>query len=291
MMVTLPIVRWTSRPRILAAIGMFCGAVGTLQAFPPAPSYALYGTVRDQVGQTISAEGAVVILFKGTQELGRTPISSGTRLDQNYELNVRLDQNRGGTTLYTEKAVATQSPFSLAVDIGGVRYYPIEASGPLTAGKGGERVRLDLTLGQDSDGDGLPDVWEQWQLYQAGYGPDDQGNWPLGLIDKNGDLDHDGNSNWLEYLAGTFAGDASERFDLQIKEKTASNVRFAFYAITGKTYTIESTTDMKTWTRVPFSVATPAAGAQSWQASNIGVVSAFCAPSSESRQLYRLTVR
>lgn len=262
-----------------------------VQAFPPAPYYTLYGTVRDQVGQTVTAEGATIILLKGTEELGRTPISFAARLDQNYELKVRLDQNRSGTTLYTEKAVATQGAFSIAVEIGGVRYYPIEASGPLTAGKGSERVRLDLNLGLDSDGDGLPDIWEQWQLYQAGHGPDDEGNWQLGLIDKNGDLDHDGSSNWLEYLAGTFAGDASERFELQIKEKTAGNVRFSFYAITGKTYTIETSTDLKTWTRVPFAVGGPAAGAESWQAAEVGVVNAFTPPGAALRQMYRLTVR
>ncbi len=265
--------------------------VGVVQAFPPAPYYTLYGTVRDQVGQTVTAEGAQIILFKGNQEVGRAPVSSGARLDQNYELQVRLDQNRSGTTLYTEKAVSTQSPFSIAVEIAGVRYYPIEASGTLTSGKGSERVRLDLNLGQDSDHDGLPDVWEQWQLYQSGKDPDEQGNWPLGLIDKDGDYDHDGTSNWLEYLAGTFAGDASERFALEIKEKTAGNVRFSFYAITGKTYTIEASADAKTWTRIPFAIGSPAAGSPSWQSADIGVVSAFCAAGSAPKQLYRLTVR
>jgi hypothetical protein len=243
------------------------------------------------VGQTVTADDAKVVLFKGAQELGRAPITNGTRLEQNYQLDVRLDHNRGGTTLYTEKALATQGAFGMAVDIGGTRYYPIEVAGTLAAGKGGERVRLDLTLGQDSDGDGLPDVWEQWQLYQAGKDPDEDGNWALHLIDKDGDFDGDGNSNWLEYLAGTFAGDATERFALDIKEKTETGVRFSFFAITGKTYTIETTTDLKTWTRIPFSVGAPASGSQSWQAPDVRVVSAFTAAGATDRQLYRLTVR
>lgn len=277
--------------RFAAAAGLFLLGMTPAWAFPPAPYYTLYGTVRDQVGQTITAQGATVILFKGSQEMGRTPINSGARLDQNYELNARIDQNRGGTTLYSEKALVAQGSFSMAVDIGGSRYYPIEVAGTLTAGKGGERVRLDLTLGQDSDGDGLPDVWEQWQLYQAGKNPDEDGNWPIHLIDKDGDLDGDGTSNWLEYLAGTFAGDATERFALDIKEKTATSARFSFYAITGKTYTIETSTDLKNWTRVPFSVGQPSAGAQSWKAADVGVVSAFASAASGDRQLYRLTVR
>jgi hypothetical protein len=262
------------------------------QAFPPAPYFSLFGTVRDQVGQTVVADQAQVILLSGIKEMGRTPITSGVRLDQNYELQVRLDQNRGGTTLYTEKAVATQSPYSLAVDIGGVRYYPIEVAGNLTTGKGGERVRLDLNLGEDTDNDGLPDVWEQWQLYQAGINPDENGNWPIHLIDRDGDYDQDGMSNWLEYVAGTFAGDATERFSLEIKEKTATHVRFAFFAITGKTYTIEATSDMKTWARIPFSVGpTATTGSPSWQSQDVAIVTAFTPVTAGSNQFYRLTVR
>ena len=263
---------------------------GGLLAFPPAPYYTLYGMVRDQVGQTLNVDGATLILLKGGTEIGRTPISN-LQLDQNYELNIRIDANRSGTTIYSEKALSAQGLFSLVVEMNGSLFYPIEVAGTLTAGKGGERVRLDLNLGEDTDGDGLPDIWEQWQLYQAGYFPDANGNWPLHLIDRNGDLDGDGLSNYLEYLAGTFAGDATERFDLQIKEKTETDVRFEFYAITGKTYTIERSADMKTWARVPFAIGAPAAGEQVYSATNVGILSAFATPASADKEFYRLTVR
>jgi len=265
---------------------------GSLSAFPPAPFYTLYGTVRDQVGQTITAEGAMIVLLKGGVEIGRTLIDSTSRLDQNYELRILIDQNRSGTTLYNAKAVPALGLFSLVVEMNGVKFYPIEVSGNLTAGKGGEQVRLDLNLGEDLDGDGLPDIWEMWQLYQAGYYPDENGNWPLHLIDRNGDLDKDGQSNWDEYLAGTFAGDATERFALEIKEKAANSVRFEFYGITGKTYSIERSTDVKTWTRVPFSIGTVAAGAPAYSATQASVLSAFTTPAvGGTREFYRLTVR
>ena len=263
---------------------------GIAHAFPPAPYYTLYGMVRDQVGQTVTAEGAVVILLKGGVEVGRTPVTSN-RLDQSYELNVRIDQNRSGTTLYTEKAVAAGGLFSMVVSMNNEFFYPIEVSGNLTAGKGGERVRLDLTLGEDKDKDGLPDVWEAWQLYQAGLYPDENGEWDLSLIDKDGDLDKDGQSNLLEYLAGTFAGDATETFGLTIKAKLPESVRFEFYGITGKVYTMESSLDMKTWTRVPFAVGAPGAGNNAHQASNVGIVSAFTAPRATHSEFYRLSVR
>ena len=261
-------------------------------AFPPAPYYTLYGMVRDQVGQVITAEGAMVILLKNGVEAGRTPITHGVQLDQNYELNIRIDQNRAGTTPYTTKAVAAQGVFSIVVQIDGVLFYPIEVQGNLTAGKGGERVKLDLNLGEDLDGDGLPDIWEQWQLYQAGIMPDESGNWDLSRINKNGDLDGDGVSNWLEYVAGTFAGDATERFDLKIKEKLPADVRFEFFAITGKTYTIERTTNLVTWTRVPFSVGAVGTGAETHTATDVGILSAFAKPVvGAANEFYRLTVR
>ena len=273
-------------PTILLAATASC-----LLAFPPAPSYTLYGLVRDQTGQTINSREAQLILLKGTSEVARTPITAHL-LDRNYELNIRIDQNRSGTSLYSEKAIAAQGLFSLAVEMNGNRFYPIEVSGGLTAGKGAERVRLDLNLGEDTDRDGLPDVWEQWQLYQSGRFPDNSGKWDIQLIDKSGDFDGDGRSNFLEYVAGTVAADATEKLELQIKEKSGEKVRFEFYAITGKTYTIERTTDANTWTRVPFSVGDVAAADLSYTATGVSILSAFTVPQTgASKELFRLTVR
>ncbi len=270
--------------------GVWLGAGLAAQAFPPAPYYSLYGAVRDQVGQVVRAEGAELILLKGGKEIGRSPITS-SQLDQSYELNLRIDQNRSGTAFYSDKAVAAQGLFSLVVSMNGALFYPIEVAGTLQAGKGGERVRLDLTLGEDADKDGLPDVWEQWQLYQAGRYPDENGLWDLSLIDKTGDFDKDGKNNLQEYIAGTFAGDASETFGLEMKEKQASAVRLEFFAITGKVYTLERSPDLKAWERVPFAVGAPGAGQTAHQATAVGVVSAFTALRPGPADFYRLTVR
>jgi hypothetical protein len=278
--------------RILVLVYFLISSGASLHAFPPAPHYTIYGTVRDQVGQRLTAEGAVLSLLKGGLEIGRTPINSALLLDQNYELSIRIDQNLGGTTLYSDKALAALGLFSLVVEMNGAFFYPIEVSGNLRAGKGGERVRLDLNLGEDLDRDGLPDAWEQWQLYQAGFLPDVDGNWQISLINRDGDFDGDGSSNLLEYIAGTFAGDATEKFALSIKEKLPTSVRFEFYGITGKSYTIESSIDLKNWTRVPFSIAAPTAGSISFTATDVGILTAFTATTpGDSKQMYRLSVR
>jgi len=262
------------------------------QAFPPAPYYTLYGIVRDQVGQTLEVEGAEILLLRGTEVIGRGPITRGLQLDQNYELNLRIDMARTGTQLYSATALTPQGVFSLAVEMNGSRFYPIEVSGTLRAGRGGDKVRLDLNLGEDLDGDGLPDIWEQWMLYQAGYYPDENGLWPLHLLSRHGDLDGDGISDWLEYVAGTFAGDETERFELQIKEKLPTSVRFEFFGIAGKTYTIERSSDMKNWAQIPFSVKVLGGGNLSYRASEIGIHTAFAAPEPNTAQaFYRLTVR
>ena len=274
-------------------ISTFCVLMpATIHAFPPAPYYTLHGMVRDQTGQTVAVENAAVLLLKDGRELSRTPVKSFLLTDQNYELAMRLDQTRPGTALYSAAAIAMQGTFSLAVEVGGQRYLPIEVSGNLTAGKGGEKVRLDLTLGEDTDRDGLPDAWEMWQLFQAGRHPGENG-WELNLLDKTGDFDGDGQSNFLEYIAGTFAGDATEFFKLEIKEKTGDRVRLEFYGITNKVYTVERSTDGLTWTRLPLATGTAtAAAASSFKATEVGVVSAFVTPAAgAAKEFFRLTVR
>jgi len=265
-------------------------AVPLARAFPPAPHYTLHGVVRDQIGATLQVEGAVLILLRDNVELGRTPVWKDLRLDQNYELAIRIDQNRAATRAYTSRAVPAAGVFSIAVEMNGQRFYPIEVAGTLRAGQGGERVRLDLNLGADTDGDGLPDAWEEWQLHQAGRRPGQPG-WDLALITRDGDFDGDGVSNFLEYVAGTFAGDATERFELRLTGKSATHVAFEFYGITGKVYGIEESTDLRTWQVLPFALAPGGATTSLHRATAIGVQPAFVATGPGPARFYRLTVR
>ena len=79
----------------------------------------------------------------------------------NYRVNLPMDGNTTGQ-LYQVSALRPTLPFSIKVQIRGVAYVPIQMAGRVwTTPKAGEIHRLDLTLGVDSDGDGLPDAWEQ----------------------------------------------------------------------------------------------------------------------------------
>jgi hypothetical protein len=172
----------------------------------------------------------------------------------------------------------------------GQKFYPIEVAGTLRTGNGGERVRLDLTLGADKNNDGLPDVWQEWVLYQAGRVPGTPG-WDINLITKTGDFDGDGTDNFLEYLAGTFAGDATERFELKFKNKTATTVAFEFYAITGKIYSIEQSADLQTWTTTPLSTTPTGPAATFYRATAVGILPAYVTTVPGASRFYRLTVR
>ena len=286
----------TKRMRIFSAVlcslwilfGLAQPFVG--RAFPPAPHYVIYGTVRDQIGATLLVEGAELVLLRNGIEIGRTPVFSQLKGDFNYELKIRIDQSRPATRTYSEKAVPANGLYSIVVEMNGEKFYPINASGNLQAGSGGERVRLDLNLGIDSDHDGLPDAWEEWQMYQAGLRPGPNG-WDLSLITRNGDFDGDGISNYDEYIAGTFAGDAAERFELRIVTKVPTGIKFEFFAITGKLYSIEESSDLKTWVPIVFRVGTAPTGALRFQAPSVDIVNATVDSPAATSRFYRLSVR
>lgn len=283
--------RFTASPfRFWLSIALGFTVASIAAAFPPAPHYTIYGVVRDQVGTTLSVEGAQIVLLRDNVEIGRVPVFKDLRLDLNYEFAIPIDQTRSSTRNYSSKAVPADGLYSLYVEMNGGRFYPIEVSGTLRAGQGGERVRLDLNLGADTDGDGLPDAWEEWQLHQAGRVPGTPG-WNLALIDRNGDFDGDGTSNYQEYLAGTFAGDATERFELKITGKIATTVSFEFFAITGKVYAFEESANLQTWTVVPFATTPGGATTALWRATAVGVQPAYVTFSAGISRFYRLTVR
>lgn len=283
------------RPAAGLAVALSLGAAAItwpnrLHAYPPAPYYTIHGMVRDNVGNTLVSAGAQIVLLRDSAELGRAPITGDLLADRNYELDIRIDHDRPATRTYSPSAVPALGLYSLAVDIDGLRYYPIEVAGDLRVGQGGERVQLDLNLGADTDGDGLPDAWEEWQLYQAGEYPGSPG-WNLARITRDGDFDGDGVSNHVEYVAGTFAGDATERFELKIVSIAATTASFEFFAITGKVYRIEASADLRTWTEIPFAVAAGGTPALFHRAAEVGVLPAYAEFPAGAKQFYRLTVR
>ena len=119
-------------------------------------------------------------------------------------------------------------------------------------GKPAQSTRLDLTLGEDADGDGIPDAWERALISALG------GNATLADINASGDLDGDGHSNLDEYLAGTYAFDPHDGFSLKLAMDKSGRPIIEFLAIRGRSYSIETSSDLKTWTPVSFRLITDA---------------------------------
>lgn len=236
---------------------MIIGPLATLpfttpvSAYPPAPHHTLFGLVRNQWGDPISA-GDVILETPAGAPL-RTSLLSGLEPGVNYRLGVPMDSGTA-PDLYQPTALRPFFPYRLKVVIGQAVYLPIEMAGNFAQiGRPSERTRLDLTLGVDSDGDGLPDAWEETLI--AIYGG------TLASIRPNDDSDDDGLTNLQEYLAGTYAFDPADGFQLAITGVNAGASGLELMVIRGRNYTLQASPDLRAWTAVQFRVTGAGASA------------------------------
>jgi hypothetical protein len=241
----------------------------------------------------IPANGSSVILYQGSKLVLTQPLVESETASYNYQIRMRIDMFRPATTSYSSLALRAGADYTLAVNIGGQLFSPIEMKTTPSVGAPAGRVRLDLTLGIDSEGDGIPDAWKESQLFHAGFLPGPDG-WDLSLVGRNGDFDGDGVSNWDEYIAGTYATDANSYLKLEIKEVIGTFPHLEFYAIYGKTYSLESSFDLKTWTTTAFAIEKPEVATMATQisirATTTGIMNIY--PESVApAAFYRLTVR
>ena len=214
-------------------------------AYPPAPFHLFYGMLRDEYGTPINLPGAEVILETSSGVKVRTTVNPGIEAAANYRLEVPMDAGLMAAP-YQPTALRPFVPFRIKVRIGGTTYLPIEMVGDYAnLGQPGQRTRLNLTLGEDSDGDGLPDAWERL------INPD--------LTKVMPGTDAGNGLNYLQtYYAGTYAADPKNGFALNILGVTNGAPRLEFLAVNGRTYTLLGSRDLKTWTAVSFRV--PAEG-------------------------------
>jgi hypothetical protein len=282
----------SSLGRVRATVWLASWVVATTAlAFPPAPHHLVYGMVRDEMGNPLNSLGADVLLETDQVALARTTIAAGSEPGVNYRLAIPLDS--GATTdLYKPTALRPTVPFRMRVKIAGTTYLPIEMSGAahlLT--RPGESSRVDLTLGVDSDGDGLPDAWERAMIQMLG------GNLGLDGIRPGDDSDADGLSNLDEYLAGTYGFDPADGFVLGIVPTAAGRPLLEFTAIRGRSYTIYGSEDMKVWTPVTFTLpgdAADAAGRANYRAAETRLIRAqisVLAEADPAWQFFKLQVR
>jgi len=223
----------------------------TARAYPPAPDHVLYGTVRDELGRPLAAGTAVVIVSTAAGVIARTPIARGAEADANYRVRLPMDLGSLGT-VYKPTALVPTSPFTIRVLVGKVAYVPIEITRlPPTLGQPGKRTRLDLTLGVDSDNDGIPDAWERALIER-----DTTGRLrTLADIKPGDDLDGDGLTNLQEYLIGTYALDRVDGLALEVLAVENSRARLRFTTVPGRVYTLRSSTNLNDWSPQTFALS------------------------------------
>lgn len=235
-----------SRWLLLLAICLLQDAAFIASAYPPAPFHLFYGMLRDEYGTPINIIGAEVILETSSGVRVKTTVNPGIETAANYRLEVPMDSGLMAAP-YQPTALRPFVPFRIKVRIGGTTYLPIEMVGDYTnLGQPGQRTRLNLTLGEDSDGDGLPDAWERL------INPD--------LTKVTPAADAGNGLNYLQtYYAGTYAVDPKNGFALSILGFTNGAPKLEFLAVNGRTYTLLGSRDLKTWKPVAFRI--PAEGA------------------------------
>jgi len=238
-------------------------------AYPPTPHHIIYGTVRNEMGDPIVVTNAQVVLETMTGVQLKTPVIANLAPGINYRLLVSMDAGLTADA-YRPTALQPTVPFRLKVVIGQVTYIPIQMSGSYSnLGKPAQSTRLDLTLGEDSDGDGLPDAWERMLIAALG------GGLTLQDIRPEDDADGDGLSNLQEYLAGTYAFDPSDGFELSIVGFNGPNALLEFMAIRGHTYTLSASVDLQTWIPIQFHIpndASTAPGRDCYQATDVRIL-------------------
>lgn len=269
---------------------LFLGLTLTGLAFPPAPSHTVFGTVRDELGNPLPAGGAEILLEVGDTVLLRSSVTAVGVAGVNYRFAIPLDS---GVTedRYQPTALRPMVPFRLRVRVGTNTFLPIQMQGTENLlARPGASSRVDLTLGIDSDGDGLPDAWERSLLQTRGGGN-------LSDINPKDDADGDGLSNLQEYLAGTYAFDPKDGFSLTILAVQEGWAQLEFMAIRGHHYTVEGSSDLGTWTPVSFVVEAEGPLAQeraAYEATDVRMTRVVVAPAEagiEPPRFFRLMVR
>ncbi len=263
-----------------------------LVAFPPAPAHTIKGAVRDQFGNPLTGEGATAILEAVSGATLTTPVQFGLQPGVNYRFEVPMDAGLTPDS-YNRNALNPQAPFTLMVVIGATVYLPIEMMGNLESlGEPGGLTVINLTLGVDADGDGIPDAWEEVLIQSGVYGP----SATIEDVGADDDSDGDGLSNFAEYIAGTYAFDPTDVFSLEIADVNEERYLLMFLAIRGRSYNIESSLlQDSNWETTEFTVDDGSSEPQaldSYAASSVEIVRVRIERKlGEDSRFFRLVVR
>jgi hypothetical protein len=236
----------------MVLLTLFLG-LNAAQALPPAPDGLIYGLVKDQFGNPLVNPADQVILqtSTGMQVIGY--VQPNLAIGVNYAIQVPMDVAIVPTP-YVANALTTGTQYKLYVVINTVTNLPIEMEGAYLSLAGPAAKTLqNLTVGGDSNGDGIPDAWETAFLASIGV------SIPLTSINPNHVYTSDGRTLLQQYELGNFPY-VTNAFNVTIVSQNAGSVVLAFTTAAGHTYTVNGSTDLQNWSPLAFTI--PANGTQ-----------------------------
>lgn len=235
----------------LAALVLSLGTFA--YAFPPALPHTIYGMARDEYGNPLRTN-ATIVLTTSTGATVTAVVDPDDEAGVNYRLVVPLD-SAVKNDVYKTGALQGSVPFRIRVVINNATFLPLEMVGDYSLlGQPGKRTRIDLTLGEDTNGNGLPDAWERAMIAARG--------WNVTLGSLNGASSPGGNGVTLlqEYVAGTYGFEDGNGLNLAIARVEAGTPVLEFLAVRGRRYTIVGSSNLKSWNPVSFRPLLPDAG-------------------------------
>ena len=231
----------------LLLIYAFTLSLSGVLAYPPAPHHIIEGIVRNELGNPLEGENLKIkVISDDGTTIVNSFVKSVIRPGVNYSLKIPMSSN-SGSKMFDTKSFYHRMNFNIVINIAGKEYIPIEMLGNFNSmGRPGGITQLDLTLGEDLDGDGLPDAWER-SIADA-YGLS------INEILPGGDNDKDGLTNLQEYKSGNYAFDSEDGVVINNFIHNNDRIEFEFFSIIGRSYEIYESTDLKKWNLKKFKI-------------------------------------
>lgn len=155
--------------------------------------------------------------------------------------------NASGTCAVLEFVVkpgvpsGSASPLTIADrSLSGAAGKQLEWSSPITHADGSLTV---VSAALDADADSLPEWWEDWHFGAADF--------TTGAEDS----DHDGITNYAEFLAGTDPLSGEPPFRVDSVSRIAQGLVLNFSTVSGRTYHVEESPDLIDWSARPETIS------------------------------------
>ena len=244
---------------------VFSVALSSVAAFaiPQAP-VVTYGFVRDEYGNPLADSAALTLkLVKNAEPEGLVYASTivGTTAYPGMNYRVALEIDSEGPSRKYAVLKGTEMRIQFLTD--GVEQ-SVTPNPVFATPKNGTAQRLDFSLGEDADGDGMPDAWERWVLAADGRASDSAA---VAAFTPNADADGDGMSNYREFLAGTDPFIDTDLFEITefVRDATTGKTRISFTTVPGRTYRLVATSSLSDPVWSPVAASRDIAGPSAYE--------------------------